>query len=119
MSKSANRRALSRATSAAKATLLASDSRRNIDSPAKNRAPPVFESDEVVTLLAFTAANALHQSLQRRPTPELMRGAVHTALRINLDRFLNVPAARMPGTTGGSLEALFLAKVGTGAGVTP
>jgi hypothetical protein len=55
---------------------------------------------------AFTAANALHQSLQRRPTPELLRGAVHTALRINLDRFLNVPAARMPGTTGGSLEAL-------------
>jgi nitrite reductase/ring-hydroxylating ferredoxin subunit len=55
---------------------------------------------------AFTAANALHQSLQRRPTPELMRGAVHTALRINLDRFLNVPAARMPQATVGSLDAL-------------
>lgn len=55
---------------------------------------------------AFTAANALHQSLQRRPTPELLRGAVHNALRINLDRFLNVPAARMPGATTGSLDAL-------------
>lgn len=55
---------------------------------------------------AFTAANALHQSLQRHPTPELLRGAVHTALRVNLDRFLNVPAARMPQTTTGSLDAL-------------
>ena len=34
---------------------------------------------------AFTAANGLHQALQRRPSPELMRGAVHAALRINLD----------------------------------
>jgi hypothetical protein len=55
---------------------------------------------------AFTAANALHQSLQRHPTPELLRGAVHTALRINLDRFLNVPAARMPQASTGSLDAL-------------
>ena len=57
-------------------------------------------------MYAFTAANALHHGLQRRPTPELMRGAVHTALRINLDRFLNVPAARMPNATSGSLDAL-------------
>ena len=55
---------------------------------------------------AFTAANGLHQALQRRPTPELLRGAVHTALRINLDRFLNVPAARPPTATTGSLDAL-------------
>ena len=55
---------------------------------------------------AFTAANGLHQALQRRPTPELLRGAVHTALRINLDRFLNVPAARLPHATAGSLDAL-------------
>jgi nitrite reductase/ring-hydroxylating ferredoxin subunit len=55
---------------------------------------------------AFTAANALHQSLQRHPTPGLLRGAVHTALRINLDRFLNVPAARMPQATTGSRDQL-------------
>ncbi len=55
---------------------------------------------------AFTAANALHQALRRRPTLELLRGAVHTALRINLDRFLNVPAARPPYATDGSLERL-------------
>ena len=45
---------------------------------------------------AFTAANALHQSLVRCPSPELLRGAIHGALRIYLDRFLNVPAARLP-----------------------
>jgi nitrite reductase/ring-hydroxylating ferredoxin subunit len=55
---------------------------------------------------AFTAANGLHQALQRRPSPELLRGAVHAALRINLDRFLNVPAARLPRATSGSLDAL-------------
>ncbi len=55
---------------------------------------------------AFTAANALHHALQRRPSTELLRGAVHAALRINLDRFLNVPAARLPQATDGSLDAL-------------
>ena len=55
---------------------------------------------------AFTAANGLHQALQRQPSTELMRGAVHAALRINLDRFLNVPAARPPHATNGSLDAL-------------
>ena len=55
---------------------------------------------------AFTAANGLHQALQRRPTIELLRGAAHAALRINLDRFLNVPAARLPRATSGDLDAL-------------
>ena len=34
---------------------------------------------------------------RRAPTPELLRGVYHGALRIYLDRFLNVPAARLPG----------------------
>ncbi len=55
---------------------------------------------------SFTAANALHQAMRRNPTPELRRGAIHAALRIYLDRFLNVPAARPPRTTTGSLDAL-------------
>lgn len=55
---------------------------------------------------AFTAANALQQSLKRNPTPELRRGIVHAALRVYLDRFLNVPAARLPQGTTGDLEAL-------------
>ncbi|HEV7524444.1 MAG TPA: Rieske 2Fe-2S domain-containing protein [Acidimicrobiia bacterium] len=55
---------------------------------------------------SFTAANALHQAMRRNPTPELRRGAVHAALRIYLDRFLNVPAARLPVASSGTIEAL-------------
>jgi nitrite reductase/ring-hydroxylating ferredoxin subunit len=46
---------------------------------------------------AFTAANAVHQAMRRASTPELLRAVYHGALRIYLDRFLNVPAARLPG----------------------
>jgi nitrite reductase/ring-hydroxylating ferredoxin subunit len=56
----------------------------------------------------FTAANALHQALVRAPTVELLRGALHGAVRVYLDRFLNVPPARLPRATTGSLEALAL-----------
>ncbi len=56
----------------------------------------------------FTAANALHQALVRAPTVELLRGALHGALRVYLDRFLNVPPARRPQATTGSLDALAL-----------
>ena len=52
---------------------------------------------------SFTAANALHHALQRNPTPALRRGCVHAALRVYLDRFLNVPAARPPRATTGDL----------------
>lgn len=55
---------------------------------------------------AFTTANALHQALARRPSPELLRGLLHGALRVYLDRFLNVPAARLPATTTGDLAGL-------------
>jgi nitrite reductase/ring-hydroxylating ferredoxin subunit len=44
----------------------------------------------------FTYANALQQALSRQPSAELLRGAVHGALKVYLDRFLNVPAARLP-----------------------
>jgi nitrite reductase/ring-hydroxylating ferredoxin subunit len=59
---------------------------------------------------AFTAANALHQALGRAPTPELLRGVYHGALRVYLDRFLNIPAARLPGAVtlpaGADLDGL-------------
>ncbi len=45
---------------------------------------------------AFTAANAVHQSVVRAPSVELLRGVYQGALRVYLDRFLNVPAARRP-----------------------
>jgi nitrite reductase/ring-hydroxylating ferredoxin subunit len=55
---------------------------------------------------SFTSANALHHALERRPTPDLLRGCVHAALRVYLDRFLNVPAARLPRAEKGDLDAL-------------
>ena len=36
-----------------------------------------------------------------RPSPELLRGVLHGALRVYLDRFLNVPAARLPEADAG------------------
>jgi hypothetical protein len=55
---------------------------------------------------SFTTANALHHALTRSPSPELLRGAVHSALRVYLDRFLNVPAARLPNADHGDLTDL-------------
>src|SRR5439155_532605 len=55
---------------------------------------------------AFTAANALHQALRRSPSPALLRGVYHGALRIYLDRFLNIPAARLPSAGPADLEEL-------------
>ena len=57
---------------------------------------------------AFTTANALHQVLRRQPTVEACRGLLHLALRVHLDRFLSIPAARtpdLPGTTLADLDA--------------
>ncbi len=47
-------------------------------------------------LHTFTFANAVHQGLRRSPSPELVRGVFDAAMSIYLDRFLNVPAARLP-----------------------
>jgi hypothetical protein len=44
----------------------------------------------------LTAANALHQALQRVPSVELMRGIFDSAMSIYLNRFLNMPAQRIP-----------------------
>ncbi|MGH3400943.1 MAG: Rieske (2Fe-2S) protein [Streptosporangiaceae bacterium] len=54
----------------------------------------------------FTSANALHQHLVRAPSQHLVRGVVHGALKVYLDRFLNVPAARLPVATAGDLADL-------------
>ncbi|HEX2065104.1 MAG TPA: Rieske 2Fe-2S domain-containing protein [Acidimicrobiales bacterium] len=54
----------------------------------------------------FTTANAVHQALVRAPTPELLRAVVHGALRVFLDRFLNVPAARLPHDGASDLAGL-------------
>ena len=48
----------------------------------------------------LTAANALHQALKRAPSVELLRAVFDTAISIYLDRFLNMPAQRMPEPDG-------------------
>lgn len=44
----------------------------------------------------FTFANAVHQGLRRVASPELLRGVFDAAMSVYLDRFLNVPPARLP-----------------------
>ena len=57
-------------------------------------------SDWISVLHTFSYANALHQMLKRAESPEMLRGVYHGAMRVYLDRFLNVPAARMPAGAG-------------------
>ncbi|MCI0717995.1 MAG: nitrite reductase (NAD(P)H) small subunit [Acidobacteria bacterium] len=47
-------------------------------------------------LHTFTFANAVHQGLRRVRSPELLRGIFDAAMSVYLDRFLNLPAARLP-----------------------
>lgn len=44
----------------------------------------------------FTFANAVQRGLQRVPTIELLRGVFDAAMSVYLNRFLNVPPARLP-----------------------
>lgn len=47
-------------------------------------------------LHTFTFANAVEQGLRRSPSKELLRGVFDAAMSVYLDRFLNVPATRLP-----------------------
>jgi hypothetical protein len=53
-------------------------------------------SDWDTSLHTFTYANAVHQGLRRITTPELLRGVFDGAIRIYLNRFLNVPPVPLP-----------------------
>ena len=57
-------------------------------------------------LHTFTFANAVEQGLRRSASPELVRGVLDAAMSVYLDRFLNVPATRLPKPQGGDPEAL-------------
>jgi nitrite reductase/ring-hydroxylating ferredoxin subunit len=61
-------------------------------------------ADWITALHTFTYCNALHQAVKRCPSPELVRGVLHGAIAVYLDRFLNVPPARLPGE-GDALDA--------------
>jgi len=47
----------------------------------------------------FIFANAVHQAVRRSPSPGVVRGVLHGALSVYMDRFLNIPAARLPKET--------------------
>ena len=51
-------------------------------------------------LHTFTFANAVREGLRRVASPDLLRGAFDAAMSIYLDRFLNVPPARLPQADG-------------------
>ena len=53
-------------------------------------------ADWIAVLHAFSYANALHQMLKRVESNEMLRGVYHGAMRVYLDRFLNIPPARLP-----------------------
>jgi hypothetical protein len=65
-------------------------------------------------LHTFTFANAVHQGMRRAPSVELLRGVFDAAMSVYLDRFLNIPAARIPEANGhhasgdGALDELSL-----------
>jgi nitrite reductase/ring-hydroxylating ferredoxin subunit len=61
-------------------------------------------------LHTFTFANAVQQGLRRTPSPELLRGVFDAAMSVHLDRFLNVPPARLPEPEGlqATLEELLI-----------
>jgi nitrite reductase/ring-hydroxylating ferredoxin subunit len=61
------------------------------------------QGDWITALHTFTYCNALHQAVKRSPSPELVRGVFHGAISVYLDRFLNVPPARLP--EGDTLES--------------
>ena len=64
-------------------------------------------ADWDTALHTFTFANAVEQGLRRSPSRELLRGVLDAAMSVHLDRFLNVPAVRLPTPKEGSdLEEL-------------
>lgn len=54
--------------------------------------------DWVTVLHTFTYCNAIDQAVRRCPaSPDVLRGVFHGAIAVFLDRFLNLPPARLPG----------------------
>src|SRR6185503_13147186 len=52
----------------------------------------------------FTFANAVHQGLRRVQSTELVCGIFDAAMSVYLDRFLNIPAARLPEPNGAVVD---------------
>ena len=64
----------------------------------------------------FIYCNGAYQAVKRSPTPDVVRGVFHGAMSVYMDRYLNVPPARLPSerntrndlpnTAGGLKQAL-------------
>jgi hypothetical protein len=54
---------------------------------------------------SFTFANAVHQSVRRVGSVELVRGIFDAAMSVYLNRFLNVPPAKLPDPNGNGTSA--------------
>src|SRR5919198_945566 len=52
----------------------------------------------------FTFANAVHQAMRRSPSPELLRGVWDAAMSVYLERFLNIPATKVPQPTAAEVN---------------
>lgn len=63
-------------------------------------------NDWITVLHTFTYLNAAHQLMRRAPSAELLRGVYHGAMSLYLDRFLNVPPARLPERRESALDVL-------------
>ena len=61
--------------------------------------------DWITALHTFTYCHALHQALKRCAAPTVVRGVFHGAVSVYLDRFLNVPPAKLP-SPGAALDHL-------------
>jgi nitrite reductase/ring-hydroxylating ferredoxin subunit len=61
--------------------------------------------DWITALHTFTYCHALHEALKRCAAPSVVRGVFHGAISVYLDRFLNVPPAKLP-TAGAAMEKL-------------
>ncbi len=59
-----------------------------------------FDWIGVLHTLSFNSA--VHQLIKRAPTVDLLRGVIHGAMRTYLDRFLNIPPARLPASSKAS-----------------
>ena len=68
-------------------------------------------NDWDTALHTFTLANAVEQGLRRSPSPGLVRGILDAAMSVHLDRFLNVPATRLPEPEPGADPDALLAEL--------
>ena len=57
-------------------------------------------TDWDTALHTFTFANAVHQAIRRTSSVEVVRGVFDAAISVYLDRFLNMPPARLPEPDG-------------------